>query len=533
MKQASLVGLALLLALCGSSVAAPASEQFEIGRRIYREGVLPNGQPLLGTVHGDVVVTGARAACVNCHRRSGYGSLEGDQVVPPINARMLFQPRPLQGLRAGRERPAYDDATLVRALHDGVNPTGRSLQAPMPRYQLSASETQALIQYLRSLAADLPPGVTNQELHLATIITAAVPQQQRAALQGVLEKFIADKNADIQLRQRGSFGHSQIFREWRLHVWELHGEPASWGEQLERRYREQPVFAVLGGVGHGSWSAIHRSCERLELPCLLPNTDEPNFVEGDFYSIYFTRGIEQEADVLAQQLREQAQRAPLRVTQVYRAGDTGEIAATRMRRALAANARVQLNETPLAVGAEPDASFWTTTFSAHADAYVLWLSDRDLTSLASRTGADAAVLYVSGSLLTNAATALAAAVRAKTHVVQLHALPAVWQVQRAGLDNWLEAHGLTKIEERVQANTAVLASLFTVALAHIRDEDLSREYLIERLEHVESEAMVWPSLYPRFSLGAGQRVGSQGGYVAALRADGSLPRESPWIVPRQ
>jgi len=402
----------------------------------------------------------------------------------------------------------------------------------MPRYQLSASDTQALIQYLRSLSADEPPGVTKQELHLATLITAGVSPRERNALLGVLEKTIADRNADVRLRQRGSFGHSQIFREWRLHVWELHGAPASWGQQLERHYHEQPVFAVLGGVGHGSWSAIHRTCENLELPCLLPNTDEPSFADGDFYSIYFTRGVEQEADVLAQQLRERAQVAPLRVTQVLRAGDSGEIAARRLQRALA-DTQVQLNERSLAAGVQAGAAFWTATFSTHADAYVFWLSDQDVMSLGAHTGEGTATFYVSGSLLVDPVAALAPAVRGKTKVVQLHALPAVWQVQRARLDNWLGLHGLEKIEGRIQANTAVLASLFTVAFSHMRDEGLSREYLIERLEHVESEAMVWPSLYPYFSLGTGQRIGSQGGYIAAMRADGSLPPESPWIVLRQ
>ncbi|MBI3777202.1 MAG: hypothetical protein HY273_16945 [Gammaproteobacteria bacterium] len=167
-----------------------------------------------------------------------------------------------------------------------------------------------------------------------------------------------------------------------------------------------------------------------------------------------------------------------------------------------------------------------------ADAYVLWLGDKDLISLVS-TGSVAAKFYISGGPTTDPATALPAALRTQAMVVQLHELPEVWQTQRVRLDDWLRVHGLKILDERVQANTAVSASLFNLALSHMRDEDLSREYLIERLEHVELEQLVWPSMYPRFSLSAGQRVGSQGGYVAALRADGSLPRAAPWIVPRQ
>lgn len=528
MQRVRLITLLVCYALWGTSFAAAMTDPLEIGRRIYREGVLADGQPLVGTVRGDVVVRGARAACINCHQRSGYGTVEGAAVVPPINARSLFQARPQQGPRAGRDRPAYDDASVMRALHDGVNPAGRALQPPMPRYQLSSSDLQALILYLRALSAAVPPGVTNQELHLATLVTAGVTPQQRAALQGVLEQFIADKNADLQVRQRGSFGHSQIFRTWHLHVWELQGAPSSWSQQLEHFYREQPVFAVLGGVGQGRWRAIHQTCERLELPCLLPNTDEPEIVAGDFYSIYFTRGIEQEADVLAQHLRNRAQEKPLQVTQIYRAGDAGEVAAARLRVALANDVLVQLNERALADGVAVDAGFWTTLVSTHVAAYVLWLGDKDATSFVSSTDSGAAEFYISGSLMSHSAPMLPA----NTQVVQLYELPEIWQTQRAQLDTWLRAHGLKNSDDRIQANTAMLAARFNLALSHLRDEDLSREYLIERFEHVEPEQMVWPSMYPHFSLGAGQRVGSQGGYVAALYADGAKPRAATWIVPR-
>src|SRR5512135_2902320 len=86
--------LAFLLAAASTAVAhaAPSStDQLEIGRRIYQEGVLPSGAPLTGTRLGGAAVSGEAAACVTCHRRSGMGSVEGDIQVSPITGNALFE----------------------------------------------------------------------------------------------------------------------------------------------------------------------------------------------------------------------------------------------------------------------------------------------------------------------------------------------------------------------------------------------------------------------------------------------------------
>jgi hypothetical protein len=63
-------------------------------------------------------------------------------------------------------------------------------------------------------------------------------------------------------------------RPWRLHTWTLHGPPPTWPAQLARHLREQPVFALLSGIGR-EWAPVHAFCEAEGLPCLFPNTDAP------------------------------------------------------------------------------------------------------------------------------------------------------------------------------------------------------------------------------------------------------------------
>ena len=76
-----------------------------------------------------------------------------------------------------------------------------------------------------------------------------------------------------------------------MHVWELQGDSDTWGEQLATLYREQPVFAVLSGIGEGSWQPVHAFCESEHLPCLFPTTDLPVIAEKDFYPIYLSKGM--------------------------------------------------------------------------------------------------------------------------------------------------------------------------------------------------------------------------------------------------
>ncbi|MEM7357343.1 MAG: hypothetical protein AAF657_41395, partial [Acidobacteriota bacterium] len=156
---------AIVVALVGLIPAsASGSPDAELGRRIYREGSLPSGQPVEGTVVGDVNLRGAQVSCTACHRRSGFGTSEGGAFVPPIVAPWLFGTDPpgradlfsklfqeVQGeqvrakLRAQQVRPPYSAPSLAAALRDGRDPNGRPFDAVMPRYRLSDADMAHLV----------------------------------------------------------------------------------------------------------------------------------------------------------------------------------------------------------------------------------------------------------------------------------------------------------------------------------------------------------------------------------------------------
>jgi len=72
--------LAVLMTGCDSAKhdnAADGSADPDDGRRMYRDGILPSGEPLTAIVAGDVPVLGTQFSCESCHGRSGMGAESG------------------------------------------------------------------------------------------------------------------------------------------------------------------------------------------------------------------------------------------------------------------------------------------------------------------------------------------------------------------------------------------------------------------------------------------------------------------------
>ncbi len=311
--------IAALAILAGIGVVAGSrpladSEQGADAERLYRNGILPSGLPLVGKREGGAKVLGAAGACINCHRRSGLGTFEGRTVVPPITGKYLFRSatHPREEITWLREqypsleaapRPdhgAYTDATLARAIREGIGADGRSLDFLMPRYQLDEPTMTALIGYLRHLSRGPVPGTTGDTLEFATIVTPDADPIERQGMLDVLQHYFDSKNGfyrgkdpPIQTQRRIMF---RVVRRWNLHVWELSGPPDTWERQLHDRLRAEPVFAVISGIGRRTWEPVHRFCQSEAIPCLMPNIDLPVTAESDFYPVYFSRGVLLEAD---------------------------------------------------------------------------------------------------------------------------------------------------------------------------------------------------------------------------------------------
>ena len=564
---AALAGLPILAQASG----ADGGDLLAIGRRIYLEGILPSGEPLRGEGEANVTLTGAQAACATCHRRSGYGSSEGpievravagpalfgDRVAPPAPGSVVPVPAavdesglsPAEAARAraralraarsaqflgSRPRPAYDDASLARSIRDGIDVSGRRMNPSMPRYALDSTSLEALTAYLKTLSTRVPPGVTDDTIHFATVIQPGSDPAHRRAVIDVLQAFMQDYNrgqrVEARREQAGQVHLGRTFRKWVLHVWDLRGESDTWAAQLEDHYRTQPVFALVSGLGDASWRPIHDFSERFEVPCILPQVDVPVLAERDFYTVYLSRGITLEAQVLARFLMDGGERGP--VIQVHRRTGASAAGAEAFRAAW-------MNATgsppvDLAVDSTPDEAFWRQVAARAAGAtLVLWLSSRDLeraSMLAEEPRVQA--VYLSASLLPETRSGLAADASGRVRLVYPQDPPVLRDARLAVVRQWFRNNGIALTDEKVQMNAYLAATVTGLLMAHSKDV-YSREFLLERMEHRLGTALEL-SIYPRLSLGPGQRYASKGSYVTVVggRDDRQLRLVSDWIVPQ-
>jgi ABC-type branched-subunit amino acid transport system substrate-binding protein len=532
----------VFIAVLALATTTSGDEQVAPGERIYRNGILPSGQPVRATLQSDVPARGAQLICTGCHGRSGLGRGEGRSFTPPVTGTWLYQPREIRRkeLYASRTlRPAYTDATLAKAIRSGIDPNGRALDAMMPRYALGDGDLGLLISYLKSLSSTFSPGVTDTHVHFATVITDGVDPKKRKAMLDVLETFFQSKNAETR-QETDRARHSpiqkewkhQAYRKWELHVWELKGTNETWRAQLEAHYERQPVFATIGGIGAGSWQPVHEFCEQHKVPCILPDTDLPVISETDFYSVYFSKGMTLEAEVLARHLHAETA-AP--IVQVYRNNDArGVTAATTLQRALEARGITSLRDRVIEGNGDIPATFWPSLLEENPSAWlVLWLGDRDLPPLAGLAGHDAGPqrFYLSTSLAGQLPQTLPDDLQGKIHAIQRFGPPEDSVRRRRVIDAWLRSKGIAATDEPLQANTLFTANLVSQALKHI-GSNFYREYFLERIEHI-FDSMVTPSAYPRVTLGPNQRYASKGGYVLKLaqEPDGKLAPVGEWIVP--
>ncbi len=526
---------ALIAALFGWLLAMPAdaattdlqglnvtSGHDTAGVSIYRLGLLPSGQPLAARRAGNLRISGPDAACVNCHRRSGLGELEGRVSIPPISGIYLFHPRATEGddldlpfvdtMRPDRE--PYTQKTLARAIRDGIGADGKPLSALMPRYTLGDPDMAALIAYLKSMTPSAVPGVTDSVLHFATIITPDADPTARAGMLNVLQDFFTDKNAFARAESRRlRSSHRMMFkanRRWMLHVWELTGAPDTWDAQLALHLAQEPVFAVISGLGGANWAPVHRFCERMALPCLFPNVELPVVAENDFYSLYFSRGVLLEADLLSRQVPPAAATAgPRRLVQVYRSGDSGEQGA----RALAAareSAGYQSVLRPLGAGGKSSQLADALADVGPSDVLVLWLRRSDVAAL-DPLDPRAGTVLVSGLMGGLGQMPLPARWREVVRMAYPFDLPELRRVRMDYPLGWFALRHIPVVDERVQADTYLACGLLAETLSHLSDSFI-REYLIERLEGLLEHRII-TGYYPRLSLAPNQRFASKGGYV--------------------
>ena len=533
-------GLIGALALCTAGLgwaevpaATDTAAWVALGQRIYREAVDTQGQTLRALGPSQIVMSGTDVACTTCHRRSGYGTAEGKYTVRPITGPALFQEQtmvehaPRVKAQVGmHQRAAYTEATLARALRTGMDAAGKPLESIMPRYALSDNDVRALSAYLATLSAQDAPGVDAEEVHFATVIQPGVSPERRRAMLDIMQAFVRDKTSNVrsdeQRREAGIMRMNRSYRKWVLDVWELTGPAQEWPAQLDAHYRRQPVFALVGGLGASSWAPIHDFAERLQLPCVLPQVDLPAAAGSNAYTVYFSRGLALEAEVLARHLQEQAETGL--VVQVYRPTESASAAARAFRAALPSGTAVQ----DVVLTGAADAAFWRGVLADRPAQVLLWLEPADWAALPTEWPESSRLLGSYALLGNKGADAVVRSGKA-LQLVYPSDLPPRHDARMLRAKMWLHNKGIGFTDEATQVNTLFAMAVVSDAMGHIMDS-FSRDFFLERVEHAVSQTPT-PSLYQSISLGPGQRYAAKGSNIVQWGEKGPVKAVSGWVVP--
>lgn len=563
------------LAMAGTSVAASA----DVGARIYLEGVLPDGSSLQGRRADGQSVQGRLAACVNCHHRSGLGGAEGDVAVPPITGRALFgtgEPVVVRydlrfNAKLSAPHPPYDMPTFAAIVREGQLPGERTVHPVMPRYVLDDVALQALAAYLVTLSAGPSPGVGPREIQLATVVTPGVASARQEAWLATLRAAVEQHNLNVAsgLRQRVPATERRLHtrRRWNLAVWNLEGDASTWAGQLARYQQQAPAFALVSGLAADTWWPVQEFCEKRQVACWFPSLDAPPSQSHPLgMSLYFSRGIALEGEVLAQRLMANGS-PPGRVLVLRDAGAAAGVGAKALAGSLADGART-VQELTWGVDA-PDVVAQALSRLQRDDAVVAWLRPAALAELR-ELPVPAARMFVSTAFAPEAAGQLAPRWLAAATLVDRYEQPPMRAANLHQYHAWRMAQGLPDVDERLQAEAYFAVNFLAATLSDMLN-NLHTGYLIERAQQtlslreteraqMEVQAMMMgggarqpvaaaaghggraipPDIerlmarqgttpYPRLGLGIGQHFASKGAYL--VPPPGAISPSAEWIVP--
>lgn len=490
-------------------------------------------------------------------QRHGVGSVEGDILIAPITGNYLFSPDKVQvtnmdprsGKKFNQTHPAYTEESLATAISTGMNNSGRKMLALMPHYHFDKQDMAALSAYLKQLSSVWSPGVDAETIHLATVITREMETDRRKAFLDTLQRSVNQKNGSTltSLSKRGRHHMTSAAemvlgteRKWDLQIWELQGTPDTWGTQLEEKLKSQPVFALLSGVSNTTWEPVHSFCESNRIPCWFPSVALP-VTNDSFYSLYFSRGVNLEADVLANRLMGTGK--PKRVVQIRRNDPVSTETAKRLGDSLA-KAGIAMEDRVVNEGAaiSPQSLGELTA----EDVVVFWLRGNDWAELDKSSPPTVKSLYFSGELA--GGQTIPETWRNSASLIYPYELPEKRQSNLTNFHAWHKMKKLPIVDEHLQAEAFFAVEFLTETLSEMLD-NLYRDYLVERAESmlsrsesIKSEQQVRErqmrgkagaliqqqstSIYPRLGLGVGQHFASKGAYLVRYDKDGKLVAES-------
>jgi len=535
-------------------VAGMADEEvLRLGELMYRDGVLPSGEPMKAFVADDVPVDGTSFTCVSCHLRSGMGSIEGEVITPPTNGPTLYKER--HPYIEGQiyvpsihnyavylpERPAYTDDTLATLLTTGIDPTGRSVIKAMPRYEIDGRDLEIMIAYLKQLSDRPSPGVSKNHIDFATVIVDGADPLDVESMLLPIQFSVDRKNSLVVASQKNDrvarMGYNMLGDlhsvTFSLDQWHLSGPPESWRAQLDAYYAKKPVFALLGGISPGTWEPIHQFCEAMKIPELFPIVDAPVLNTQDWYTQYLSRGTRQEGEAAARYLSGMAELfGKQAVVQIVRDTPRGRELADGFRSIWTSRG----HEPPIEIVLAKDEPFnglqLQRVVAKHSPAALLvWDDDKALGALAGLVGLSGSPGFViaSGTWMKNGLKSIPEDMRSTLYFTWPYRMPQDELRFEASTRKVMAGKRYEDFNTVIIRQSYMTQEILGKALMEMRSE-YYRDFLLDTIGMMDDQYL---PLYERVSFGPGQRYASKGCYITQVGKgkDAQLERRSEWDIP--
>lgn len=490
---ACLLGLALHSALgLSPALALELSAAEQAGKRLFREGVSSSDAQVVARVGAsDITVPASVLPCASCHGNDGRGRAEGGVRPPTLDWQQLALG---QGERQvnGRHYPAYGDASVARAIQQGVDPAGNRLDPAMPRFVMSLADQRNLTAYLKRLGEERDPGLEETTLRLGTLLPSEGPLAEAGrVVQAVLEDGLEQLNL-----QGGIHG-----RRLQLVTLDPGPDQASAELALGQLLDKEQVFALIAPLAPMLDALLAQRLEQAGVP-LIGSTPRSGGSPQIFDPL---PALREQLLSLASHAGESLALKSDALQVVYAGEDQAALAESLWQRLR------QLGWAP-----PPVRAFDGQAVEGQGILYVGraggFAELADALQAAGRTPyLFAASSQVAGSL------PLLSAQWSDRLFLAYPFVPGDWTEQgRAGLAALQRRQGLDARQASLQVSTVCAVRLLTEALKQM-GRDTSREQLVRVLEGLHD---VPTGLTPALSFGPGLRHGLTGAHVVAVALPG-------------
>jgi ABC-type branched-subunit amino acid transport system substrate-binding protein len=510
----------LLLAFTATANPIELNEQELRGKQIYTNGASSSGAPIDAIVsRGAAPIPASILPCTGCHGEDGKGRPEGGVEPPDITWSSLSAARG-HDHSYGRTHPAFDGATLGRAITNGVDSGDNELGVAMPRYQMGDDDLQDLIAYLRKIEDDLDPGLFDDKIRIGTLFPdSGAAGDQGQAMNQVLRSYFDDINV------RGGINGRKI----ELVVGNYEQDPLRAAWEARDFLDRQAVFAMVSGYLSGVERPITALADELQIPLVGPFTPLPQDESSlQRYTFYLTSGLVQQASILAVSRQAGTGESVTDLAIVHPRGAVYDEVVRAVHRGIGGNA-----ETVFTLSYQLphfDATDFAQTLQKENVRRVLFFgTTRDLQRLATEAadlGWSPELLlpgvYASGGLFEFPASFRGRLFVAYSTLPTDHTPRGVEQFEKLHED-----HGLGYQHSKQQISAFVAAMVLAEGIKRAGRE-LTREKLVLELEGLTE---FQPGLMPPLSYTRSRRIGALGGYVVELDlAQKEFGVASKWIT---